>query len=119
MLDGRFSFGGIKNPIYDHIYGAAAGKGKNAFRDQLNQQNGGQFAVVGAGGQAKAGAAGVTLLGQGIRQQQARGQSTGATYGANGLSLAGMMGNTYQPGQSMNGIRGGNLDLLHKSGQGS
>ena len=72
--------------------------------------------MIGAGGQAKAGAAGVTLLGQGIRQQQARGQSTGATYGA---PLAGMMGNAYQAGQSMNGIRGGNLDLLHKSGQAS
>ena len=22
VLDGRFSFGGIKNPIYDHIYGS-------------------------------------------------------------------------------------------------
>jgi len=41
--------------------------------------------------------AGVTLLGHGIRQQQARGQSTGATYGSNGFPL-GMMGGTYQPG---------------------
>lgn len=55
--------------------------------------------------------AGVTLLGHGIRQQQARGQSTGATYGSNGFQL-GMMGGTYQPGQSLNGMRGGKLDIL-------
>ena len=27
------------------------------------------------------------------------------------------MGATYQPGQSLNGIRGGKLDMLHQSGQ--
>ena len=29
------------------------------------------------------------------------------------------MGNTYQPGQSLNGIRAGKLDMLHQSGQSS
>ena len=62
--------------------------------------------------------AGVTLLGQGIRQQ-ARGQSTGTNYGSNGFHL-GMMGSPYQPGQSLNGMRGGKLDALahHQYGGG-
>ena len=67
---------------------------------------------MGSNGQTKSIPAGVTLLGQGIRQQQARGQSTGATYGSNGLALGGLMNNTYQPGQSLNGIRNGKLDML-------
>jgi len=28
VLDGRFNFGGIKNPIYDHLYNPNNGQGK-------------------------------------------------------------------------------------------
>ena len=105
VLDGRFNFGGIKNPIYDHIYGGGAvppTQPNNVAYNQVNT-NGGQFAVIGQGSQKQKIPQGVTLLGQGIRQQ-ARGQSTGAPYHS---SINSFLTNTFQPGQSLNGIRGG------------
>jgi len=59
--------------------------------------------VIGQGSQQQKIPQGVTLLGQGIRQQ-ARGQSTGAPYHS---SINSFLTNTFQPGQSLNGIRGG------------
>ena len=106
MLDGRFNFGGIKNPIYDHL--GAGAPGKNQY--QHANQNGAQFAVVGQS-QNKQGSAGVTLLGQGIRQQ-ARGQSTGAPYHP-GVGSS-FMSNTFQQGaQYGNGVR--KLDKLRQA----
>jgi len=64
-LDGRFNFGGIKNPIYDHIYGGGPvppAQPSTAAYSQV-KPNGGQFAVIGQGSQQQKVPQGVTLLG--------------------------------------------------------
>lgn len=77
VLDGRFSFGGIKNPIYDHIYGSHGimQLSQNRGAEQMSHGPAANLTLGVPGGQAHQMAGGVTLLSNNARHQQVKYQA--------------------------------------------